>query len=56
MESLALGDYEPVPEVKGVTDSWRRGENSLIALYRGEAADLDAPQALENQAYEGVRA
>ncbi|MFE0222313.1 hypothetical protein ACFW0U_15850 [Streptomyces albidoflavus] len=41
---------------EGVTDSWRRGENSLIALYRGEAADLDAPQALENHAYEGVRA
>ncbi|UNR60907.1 hypothetical protein IPZ55_26860 [Streptomyces sp. A10(2020)] len=31
-------------------------QRSGIALHRGEAADLDAPQALENHAYEGVRA
>ncbi|AMM11975.1 hypothetical protein ABZ649_17460 [Streptomyces albidoflavus] len=31
-------------------------QHSGIALHRGEAADLDAPQALENHAYEGVRA
>lgn len=54
--ALDLGGYEPVPEVKGVTDSWWRAENSLIALYRGEAVGLDAPQCLEAHVYEGLRA
>lgn len=49
--ALDLGGYEPVPEVQGVTDSWRRGKDSLIALYRGEAVGLDAPQCLEAHIY-----
>jgi hypothetical protein len=43
-EALDLGGYEPVREVQGVTDAWWRGKDSLIALYRGEAVGLDAPQ------------
>ncbi|MCF1594344.1 hypothetical protein [Streptomyces muensis] len=54
VESLDLGGYEPVPEVQGLTDMWWRGEDSLIALYRGEAVGLDAPQCLEAHVYGGL--
>ncbi|MFF1691277.1 MULTISPECIES: hypothetical protein [unclassified Streptomyces] len=53
-EALDLGGYEPVPEVQGVTDAWWRGKGSLIALYRGEAVGLDAPQFLEAHIYAGL--
>lgn len=56
LTSLDLGGYEPVPEVNGMTDSWWRSEDSLIALYRGEAVGLDAPQCLEAPVHEGVGA
>lgn len=52
--ALDLGGYEPVPEVQGVTDTWWRGEDSLVALYRGEAVGLDAPQCLEAHVYGGL--
>ncbi|MCX4713527.1 hypothetical protein ABTY35_25860 [Streptomyces fimicarius] len=52
--ALDLGGYEPVPEVQGVTDTWCRGRDSLVALYRGEAVGLDAPQCLEAHIYGGL--
>lgn len=54
--ALDLGGYEPVPEVQGVTDTWWRGRGSLVALYRGEAVGLDAPQCLEAHIYGGLDA
>lgn len=54
VEALDLGGFEPVPEVQGVTDTWWRGEDSLIAAYRGEAVGLDAPQCLEAHVYGGL--
>ncbi|MGD1217081.1 hypothetical protein AB9Q10_01460 [Streptomyces krungchingensis] len=54
VEALALEGYEPVPEVQGITDTWWRGDNSLIALYRGEAVCLDAPQCQEAHIYGGL--
>ncbi|MFB7708834.1 hypothetical protein [Streptomyces sp. NPDC056105] len=54
VESLDLSGYAPVPEVEGVMDTWWRGRNSLIAVYRGEAVGLDAPQCLEAHVYSGV--
>ncbi len=51
---LELHGYEPVPEVQGLTDTWWRGTDSLIALYRGEAVGLDAPQCLEAHVYGGL--
>ncbi|OKJ02780.1 hypothetical protein AMK18_09375 [Streptomyces sp. CB01249] len=56
VDVLDLGAFEPVPEVQGVTDSWWRGEDSLIAVYRGEAVALDAPQCLEALVYGGLDA
>jgi hypothetical protein len=37
-----------------VIDTWWRGKDSLVALYRGEAVGLDAPQCLEAHIYEGL--
>ncbi len=54
VEALALDSFEPVPEVQGVTDGWWRGEDTLIAVYRGEAMGLDAPQCLEAHVYGGL--
>ncbi|MGX1955221.1 hypothetical protein ACWIGY_33580 [Streptomyces anulatus] len=54
VESLDLADFDPVPEVQGVTDTWWRGKASLIALYRGEAVGMDAPQCLEAHVYGGL--
>ncbi|MER5779339.1 hypothetical protein ABT144_34655 [Streptomyces sp. NPDC002039] len=54
VESVDLGGYEPVPEVQGRIDTWWRGKDSLIALYRGEAVGLDAPQCLEAHIYGGL--
>ncbi|MEU2879357.1 hypothetical protein [Streptomyces sp. NPDC007070] len=54
VESLDLDGYEPVPEVQGLTDTWWRGENSLVAVYRGEAVGLGAPRCLEARVYSGV--
>ncbi|MEU9087356.1 hypothetical protein [Streptomyces sp. NPDC048357] len=54
VEALDLGGFEPVPEVQGVTDAWWRGEDTLIAVYRGEAVGLNAPQCLEAHVYGGL--
>lgn len=54
VDALDLGGFEPVPEVQGVTDSWWRGKDSLIAVYRGEAIGLDAPRCLEAHIYSGL--
>ncbi|MFE0723534.1 hypothetical protein ACFW4O_11455 [Streptomyces mutabilis] len=54
VDALNLGELEPVPEVQGVTDSWWRGKDSLIAVYRGEAVGLGAPQCLEAHIYGGL--
>lgn len=54
VESLDLVGFEPVPEVQGVTDTWWRGKDSLIALYRGEAIGMNAPQRLEAHVYGGL--
>ncbi|MCP3754307.1 hypothetical protein [Streptomyces sp. TBY4] len=54
VDSLDLDGYEQVPEVQGITDTWWRGTDSLIALYRGEAVCLDAPRCLEAHLYGGL--
>ncbi len=54
VDSLDLEGHEPVPEVRGLTDTWWRGRHSLIALYRGEAVAMDAPGCLEAHVYGGL--
>ncbi|MFC8795440.1 hypothetical protein [Streptomyces cinereoruber] len=54
VESLDLEGYEPVPEVRGMTDTWWRGEDSLVALYRGVAVGMNAPACGEAHVYGGL--
>ncbi|WP_348652175.1 hypothetical protein [Streptomyces sp. 71268] len=37
VDRIKLDAYEPVPEVMGLTDTWWRGTDSLVAIYSGEA-------------------
>jgi hypothetical protein len=47
VDYLDLTGFEPVPEVEGVSDTWWRGKDSLIAIYRGEAVGFKAPHCRE---------
>lgn len=52
--AVALDGFEPVEEVKGMTDTWWRGSDSLIAVYAGEAECLSAPQCRAALIYTGL--
>ena len=47
VDDLELEGCEPVPEIQGIMDNWWRGTDSLMAVYRGEADCLTAPQCRE---------
>ncbi len=44
VDMLALHDFEPVTEVRGLADTWWRGPDSLVAIYTGEAECFGAPK------------
>lgn len=54
VDAVDLDGYEPVPEVQGLTDTWWRSKDSLIAIYRGEAVGLATPQCREAHVYGGL--
>ncbi|GAA0612476.1 hypothetical protein GCM10010394_47870 [Streptomyces crystallinus] len=54
VESLASAALSPYPKVRGVTDNWWRGEDSLIAVHRREAVGFDAPQCLQDHVCGGL--
>lgn len=54
VEQLDLDGFEPVPEVQGLTDTWWRGADSLIAIYDGEAVGFAAPHCREAHIYGGL--
>lgn len=54
VEGLDLDGYEQVREVQGLTDTWWRGKDSLVAIYRGEAISFAAPQCREAHIYGGL--
>ncbi|MYT73468.1 MULTISPECIES: hypothetical protein [unclassified Streptomyces] len=56
VEELDLDGFEPVPEVEGLADTWWRGKDSLIAVYRGEASGFDAPHCFRAHVYGGLDA
>lgn len=43
VDAIALDGFEPVEEVNGMADTWWRGNDSLVALYTGEAECMSAP-------------
>ncbi|MEE1735034.1 hypothetical protein PUR49_00410 [Streptomyces sp. BE147] len=54
VDILDLDGFEPVPEVAGLADTWWRGTDSLIAVYRGEAEVMHAPQCRTATIYAGL--
>ncbi|MEU1517216.1 hypothetical protein ABZ490_34550 [Streptomyces sp. NPDC005811] len=54
VDSIPLGAYEPVREVKGLADTWWRGADSLVAVYSGEADSLSFPAARTALIYSGL--
>ncbi|MFD3753589.1 hypothetical protein ACFWVT_25815 [Streptomyces cyaneofuscatus] len=52
--SIDLTGYEQVREVMGLTDTWWRGQDALIALYSGEAAALNFPRGRTAVIYSGL--
>lgn len=52
--ALDLTGYERVPEVRGLTDTWWRGKDTLVAVYDGEAVGLAAPQCRVAHVYGGL--
>ncbi|MFD9377830.1 hypothetical protein ACFWBH_20160 [Streptomyces sp. NPDC059999] len=54
VEALDLYNFEAVPEVACIADTWWRGTDSLIAIYRGEAEVMHAPQCRTATIYAGL--
>lgn len=56
VDDLELDGFEAVPEVAGLADTWWRGSDSLIAVYRGEAEVMEAPRCGTATIYAGLDA
>ncbi|UUU28438.1 hypothetical protein JIX56_47560 [Streptomyces sp. CA-210063] len=56
VDDLELDGFEAVPEVAGLADAWWRGNDSLIAIYRGEAEVMEAPRCQTATIYAGLDA
>lgn len=54
VEDLDLSALEPVPLTAGLADTWWRGPDSLVAVYRGEADSFADPRYLRTYLYEGI--
>ncbi|MER7910053.1 hypothetical protein [Streptomyces sp. NPDC096068] len=54
VDGIDLTGYTPVREVRGLTDTWWRGPDSLVALYDGEAKALDFPRGRVAMIYSGL--
>ena len=54
VEDLDLSGLEPVPLTAGLADTWWRGPDSLVAVYRGEANSSARPGLLRAHVYEGL--
>lgn len=54
VEALDLSGHEPIPEVQGLTDTWWRGEDSLVAIYNGDAVGLAVPRCRRAHIYGGL--
>lgn len=54
VDCLDLADLEPVPLVAGIADTWWRGPDSLVAVYRGEADCFGDSKFLRALRYDGI--
>ncbi|TDQ04967.1 hypothetical protein [Labedaea rhizosphaerae] len=55
VDELQLDGFEPMPEVRGVADTWWRGPDSLVAICTGEAVCLDHSPSRAAIRYSGIR-
>ncbi|MGW0732397.1 hypothetical protein [Streptomyces sp. NPDC002851] len=53
VDALDLDRFEPLPQVRGIADTWWRGTDSLIAVYRGDAECFEEPTGGIAYIYEG---
>ncbi|MGS2646807.1 hypothetical protein [Streptosporangium sp. G12] len=54
VEAIRLEGHEPVQEVAGLADTWWRGPDSLVVIYRGEAECMSAPVCRTAFVYMGL--
>jgi hypothetical protein len=54
VDDLDLSGMEQFAEVAGVSDTWWRGEDHVIAVYRGEAGLFDNPALQVGTVYSGI--
>jgi len=54
VDKLDLSSMEPFMEVAGVADGWRRGADTVIAVYRGEARLRGRPEEQTATIYSGI--
>ncbi|MFJ9696008.1 hypothetical protein [Kitasatospora sp. NPDC101183] len=54
VDAIDLTGFEPVPEVRGLADTWWRGPDSLIAVHTGEAVALSWPRGRTAWIYSGL--
>jgi hypothetical protein len=54
VDRLDLSGLEPFSEVAGVSDSWWRGGEKAVAVYRGEAQLFDSTELQVATVYNGI--
>jgi hypothetical protein len=54
VDDLDLSGMEKIEEVQGLADTWWRGADKLIAIYRGEAEAMRHPGSLLAFVYSGL--
>ncbi|MEU5564437.1 hypothetical protein [Micromonospora musae] len=54
VDRLDLSPFEPFAEVAGVSDTWWRGGETVIAVYRGEASLFGSPDLQIAIIYNGI--
>ncbi|WP_324607591.1 hypothetical protein [Streptomyces sp. NRRL WC-3742] len=54
LDALDLDGFEPVPEVQGLADTWWRGRDSYVAVYRGESQAFAGSRAFGSPAPQGL--
>lgn len=54
VDALDLDHHEQVPEIAGLADSWWRGTDSLVAIYKGEAECFGARRFQTAFIYSGL--
>lgn len=54
VNGIMLDALQPVPEVRGLADTWWRGTDSLVAIYTGEARCFSFPKGRTALIYSGL--